>query len=383
MHRIADWLRSLGLEQYTQSFVDNGIEISVLCDLTDQDLKDLGVLLGHRRKILRAISKLGNPPSMVAREQKSARPDCAERRQLTLMFCDLVGSTALATQLDPEDMREVIRGYQSACWAPITRYDGLVAKFMGDGVLAYFGFPRAHEDDAERAVRAGLEIIGAVRMLKVPVGAKLEVRIGVATGLVVVGDLIGEGASQEQAVVGETPNIAARLQALAEPGTIVVSGSTRQLLGELFKVRDLGRREIKGYAAPVVAWSIEGLSESDSRFEAARAARLTGFVGRENEIDLLLDRKNTAWRGAGQIVLLSGEAGIGKSRLAALLDERIGPEPHTRLRYQCSPYHSYSAFYPFITQIERAAEIAPNDSPERRLDKLESVLEQGTAARTE
>jgi class 3 adenylate cyclase/tetratricopeptide (TPR) repeat protein len=379
MHGIADWLRSLGLGQYTQSFVDNGVDISVLCDLTDQDLKDLGVLLGHRRKILRAISELGDPPLMVAREQKSARRETAERRQLTLMFCDLVGSTALATQLDPEDMREVIRGYQSACWSPVTRYEGFVAKFMGDGVLAYFGFPRAHEDDAERAVRAGLEIIGAVRMLKVADGAKLEVRIGVATGLVVVGDLIGEGASQEQAVVGETPNLAARLQALAEPGTIVVSGSTRQLLGELFKVRDLGRHEIKGYATPVVAWSIEGLAESDSRFEAARAARLTGFVGRGDEIELLLDRKNTAWRGAGQIALLSGEAGIGKSRLAALLDERIGSEPHTRLRYQCSPYHSYSAFYPFIAQIERAAEIRANDLPERRLDKLESVLEQGTA----
>jgi class 3 adenylate cyclase len=236
MQSIAEWLEGLGLGQYTQRFAENGIHISVVRDLTDQDLKDVGVLLGHRRKMLRAIGDL-NDASVAATASSTAaataptRQDDAERRQLTVMFCDLAGSTALSGRLDPEEMREVIRAYQDACSGPVARYDGFIAKFLGDGILAYFGFPRAHEDDAERAVRAGLDIVAAVGRLLAP--EPLKVRVGIATGLVVVGDLIGEGGSQEQAVVGDTPNLAARLQALAEAGTIVVAASTRRLLGHL------------------------------------------------------------------------------------------------------------------------------------------------------
>jgi hypothetical protein len=248
---------------------------------------------------------------------------------------------------------------------------------MGDGVLAYFGFPRAHEDGAERAVRAGLDIVTAVERLRAP--EPLKVRVGIATGLVVVGDLIGEGTSQEQAVIGDTPNLAARLQAAAEPGTIVVAGSTRRLLGDLFKLRDLGLQEVKGFAEPINAWAVEGLLASESRFEAAHAARLTSLVGREAEIGLLLDRKNLAWQGEGQLVLVSGEPGIGKSRIAAALSTRIASEPHTRLRYQCSSHHRDSALYPFIAQLERAVESKPDDPPERRLDRLEAVLARGTS----
>lgn len=240
------------------------------------------------------------------------------------MFCDLVGSTALSGKLDPEEMREIIRAYQDACSGPVARYDGFIAKFMGDGILAYFGFPRAHEDDAERAVRAGLDIVAAVGRLRAP--EPLKVRAGVATGLVVVGDLIGEGSSQEQAVVGDTPNLAARLQALAEPGTIVVARSTRRLLGNLFKLRNLGRHALKGFGEPVNIWAVEGLLSSESRFDAVHAARLTSFVGRQSEIALLLDRKNLAWQSEGQVVLVSGEPGIGKSRIPAALSARIASE---------------------------------------------------------
>jgi class 3 adenylate cyclase/predicted ATPase len=376
---IGEWLVSLGMAEYTQRFAEERIEIDVLLELTDQDLERLGIPLGHRRRMLKAIRELAQPPATaprVAAAESSAPQDAAERRQLTVMFCDLVGSTALSARLDPEDAREVIRAYQDACSGPIARYDGVIAKFMGDGILAYFGFPRAHEDDAERALRAGLDIVASVGRLRAP--EPLEVRIGVATGLVVVGDLIGERASQEQAVVGDAPNLAARLQALAEPGTIVVAASTRRLVGDLFKSRDLGRHEVKGFIERVNAWAVEGLSDSKSRFEAAHAARLTSFVGREDEIALLLDRKNLAWQGEGQIVLTSGEPGIGKSRVATALSERI-LQPHTRLRYQCSPYHRDSALYPFIAQLERVAELKPDDPPERRLDRLEAVLAMGTS----
>jgi class 3 adenylate cyclase/predicted ATPase len=377
MQQIAEWLKKLGMSEYAERFAENRIDLSVLRDLTDQDLKDLGVVLGDRRKMLRAIAELGGAaPHRAATTVPPAPEETAERRQLTVMFCDLVGSTALSGRLDPEEMREVIRAYQDACSGPVARYDGFIAKFMGDGILAYFGFPRAHEDDAERAVRAALDIVAAVGRLR---PEPLKVRVGVATGLVVVGDLIGEGTSQEQAVVGDTPNLAARLQALADPGTIVVAGSTRRLLGDVFKLRDLGRHEAKGFVEPVNAWAVEALTASESRFEAAHAAQLTGFVGREREIALLIDRKNLAWQGEGQIVLISGEPGIGKSRIAAALSARSASEPHTRLRHQCSPYHKDSALYPFIARLERVAELKPDDQPELRLDRLEAVLARATS----
>jgi class 3 adenylate cyclase/tetratricopeptide (TPR) repeat protein len=380
MQQIATWLKSLGLGEYAQRFAENDIDVSVLRYLSDQDLEKLGVSLGHRRKMLAAIVELdGAIPTTPHAAAEPNRRGEAERRQLTVMFCDLVGSTALSARLDPEDMRAVIAAYHAACAGIMPTYDGFIAEFRGDGILAYFGYPRAHEDDAERAVRAGLDVIAAVERLKTRAAAPLAVRIGIATGLVVVGDLSGEGASGQHAAVGDTPNLAARLQAMADPGTIVIAAPTRRLLGDLFHLRDLGRHEVKGIAEPVAAWAVEGVSDSDSRFEAVRTARLTDLIGREDEISFLVERQRLAWKGKGQIVLIAGEPGIGKSRLAAALGERIAAEPHTRLRYQCSPYHTNSALYPFIAQLERAAEIKPDDPSGQKLDKREAVLAMGTS----
>jgi len=370
---VGDWLRSLGLDQYESTFRDNGIDAEVLPALNDADLEKLGVLLGHRKRLQKAIADL-SPPAAAGRSSPPRSEESAERRQLTVMFCDLVGSTAMSARLDPEDMRQVMRAYQDACSGVVARYDGFVAKFLGDGIVAYFGFPRAHEDDAARAVHAGLEIAEAVSGLWTLAREKLAVRIGIATGLVVVGDLVGQGSAQEQAVVGDTPNLAARLQGIAEPGGVVVSASTRRLLGDRFRLRDLGRHAVKGLAEPVEAWAAVGVSASESRFEAAHSARLTELAGRVEETKLLLRQWAKARAGEGQIVLVSGEAGIGKSRLAAWLTETIADEPHKRLRYQCSPYHSDSALYPFVQHFQRAAGFAPEDDPAVKLDKLDAVL---------
>lgn len=378
MTAFAAWLQDLGLENYARCFADNGIDFAALPYLTDEDLKELGVLLGHRRKLLAAIAELAASPAATAGKSQAPAAEAgggaAERRQLTVMFSDLVGSTALSARLDPEDMGRVIQLYQQACAAAVARYDGFVAQYSGDGVLAYFGYPLAHEDDAERAARAGLEITTAVAKLETRGKERLQARVGIATGLVVVGDLIGEGAAQQRAVVGDTPNLAARLQALAEPGSVVVAKSTRRLLSDVFRLRDLGSHPVKGLTEPVAAWAVAAVSAAESRFDATRAARSTGFVGRRAEGAVLLDRLRQAWRGEGQMVLISGEAGIGKSRLAAWLAEQVTSEPHTRLRYQCSPYHQDSALYPFIQQLERAAQIKPEDDADRKLDQLEALL---------
>lgn len=380
MQQIGDWLKKLGMSEYAERFEENRIDPSVLPDLTDQDLERLGVLLGDRRKMLRAIRELAgdapvapHPPAVT-----EARPqDAAERRQLTVMFCDLVGSTTLSARLDPEDLREIIGAYQRCCAVLVELNGGFVAKYMGDGVLAYFGYPQAHEDDAERAVRAGLALVEAVPKLTTAAGSPLQVRVGIATGLVVVGDLIGAGAAQEQAVVGETPNLAARLQAIAEPDTVVIAESTRKLLGNLFELQDLGARDLKGIAGPAArAWAALRTSSVESRFDALHTTGLTPLVGREEEVELLLRRWSRAKTGEGQVVLLSGEAGIGKSRLTAAVLERLATEPHTRLRYFCSPQHTDSALYSIIGQMERAAGLAHDDKPQAKLDKLDSVLAQ-------
>jgi class 3 adenylate cyclase/predicted ATPase len=387
---IAAWLRGLGLERYEPVFRDNEIDAAVLPELTDEHLKELGLPLGPRLKLLKAIATLYAAPgdrrgapcpggAEQAAEDEARSPPAvtaseAERRQLTVLFCDLVASTELATRLDPEDLREVIRAYQDACAGAIVRFEGHVAKFMGDGVLAYFGWPRAHEGEAERAVCAGLQAVRAIGALAPCAGLPLQTRVGIATGLVVVGDLVGEGAAQEQAVVGETPNLAARLQALAEPGTVVVDPATRRLLGELFEYADAGVHRLKGFAAPVRAWRVLGSGRAEGRFEARHAAGLTPLVGREHELGLLLDRWRQATEGEGQVVLLCGEPGVGKSRLVRALRERLGEQSLTPLSHFCSPYHQGSALHPIIGLLERGAGLARDDPPERQLDKLEALI---------
>ena len=383
---IGGWLRSLGLERYEAAFRENEIDETVLPSLTAEDLKDLGVgIVGHRRKLLDAIAVLRAYASAKAptAEAPSTLPkspqDTAERRQVTVMFSDLVGSTALSARMDPEDLREVISAYQKCVAETVQRFGGFVAKYMGDGVLVYFGYPQAHEDDAERAVRAGLELIAAVSALKA--SAPLQTRVGIATGLVVVGDLIGSGEAQERGIVGETPNLAARLQGIAEPNTVVIAESTRKLLGNLFELQDLGTRDLKGIAEPVRAWAALRPASVESRFEALHASGLTALVGREEELELLLRRWSKAKTGEGQVVLLSGEAGIGKSRLTAALLERLAGEPHTRLRYFCSPQHTDSALYPIIGQMERAAGLAHDDTAQAKLDKLDALLAQTSTSK--
>jgi class 3 adenylate cyclase len=380
-NEISDWLEKLGMSEYAQRFAENRIDLSVLPELTDQHLNDLGLPLGDRLKMLRAIRELSGATSLPPQPERRPQ-DAAERRQLTVMFCDLVGSTALSAKLDPEDLRTIIGSYHRCCTEVITKSGGFVAKYMGDGVLAYFGYPQAHEDDAERAVRAGLALVESVPKLDGHGGTALQVRIGVATGTVVVGDLLGEGAAQEQAVVGETPNLAARLQALAEPGAVVIASSTRRLTRGLFEYRDLGTLALKGFAENVLAWQVVGLGAVESRFEALRSTT-TPLVGRAEEVELLLRRWGQAKAGDGQVVLISGEPGIGKSRIAQAVMEWISGQPHTRLRYFCSPHHEDSALYPSIAQLERAAGFRREDTPEQRLAKLEVVLAQGRKNLTE
>ena len=375
---IAAWLQDLDLERCVSAFRDNDIDAELLLKLTAEDLISIGVTsVGHRRKLLDAIAGLGKavPTAVVAAPTLDAPAQVdAERRQLTVMFCDLVGSTALSTRHDPEDLRELIGDYHRAVAETVGRFDGFVAKYMGDGVLIYFGYPQAHEDDAERAVRAGLAVIEAVGQL--PAREDLSVRLGIATGLAVVGDLIGEGAAQERGVVGETPNLAARLQTVATPNTLVIAEATRRQIGELFGLEDLGPQQLAGFAEPQRAWRVLSESSAVSRFEALRSGE-TPLVGRNEEIELLRRRWEQAKAGEGRVVLISGEPGIGKSRLTAALSAHIESEPHTRLRYFCSPHHQDSALYPFIAQLERAAGFAGDDTVDGKLGKLRTLLVPG------
>jgi class 3 adenylate cyclase/predicted ATPase len=373
-YNVADWLHRLGLEQYAPVFAANDIDAEVLPELTADDLLGLGIVsIGHRRKLLAAITALRRGAE-IAPVSAAVTSSEAERRQLSVMFCDLVGSTPLSARYDPEDLRDVIGAYHRCVADTVARFAGFVAKYMGDGVLIYFGYPEAHEDDAERAVRAGLAVIGAVGRLATP--EPLNVRLGIASGLVVVGDLIGAGAAQERGVVGETANLAARLQVLAQPGTVVIAESTRRQIGALFDIEDLGPQPLAGFAEPQHAWRVVGESGVLSRFEALRS-EATPLVGRDEELDLLLRRWQQAKAGEGRVVLISGEPGIGKSRLTAELSQAIQDEPHTRLRHFCSPYHHDSALHPFIVQLERAAGFVRDDTADQKLGKLRELLAAG------
>ena len=390
MSDLRDWLRGNNLEQYADAFEANDIDLDILPDLDDHDLAQLGLSLGNRRRLLKAISArnteaapvstAGNGssaeplssggPSSVAEEPGS---DGAERRQVTVMFADMVGSTALSARLDPELLGGLIRRYQDAVAGAIGRYGGFVAKFMGDGVLAYFGFPRAFEDAAERAVRAAIGILSEVGAIETPDGTRVQARIGIATGLVVVGEIIGTGMAQERTIVGETPNLAARLQALAGPDCIIVSESTQKLLGGLFELAHTGEHELKGFARPAPAWRVCGEASVESRFAAIRTGGLP-LIGRAHEMGLMRERWHLARQGEGQIVTVIGEAGIGKSRTIEALLEEIAGEAHARVSLQCSPYHSDSALYPVIQYLNRAAGFAPADPADTRLEKLRALL---------
>ena len=373
---IDQWLKGLGFSKYLGLFAEHEIGLDVLPDLTDADFEKLGIPLGDRKRLLKAIASLSDrPEERAAPEAPPALSPEAERRQLTVMFCDLVGSTALSETLDPEDLREVIHTYQECCAGVVARFAGFIARYMGDGLLVYFGYPQAHEDDAERAIRAGLGIVEAVGELRPRDDLTLQVRVGIATGLVVAGDHIGEGASEEKAVVGETPNLAARLQGFAEPDTVVIAPSTYRLAGGLFVCDDLGPQQLKGISEPVPAYRVREAGHAPSRFEATAERRLTPLVGREEEIALLLKRWDQAKDGEGQVVLLSGEAGVGKSRIVRSFRERLEDELRNRVLYYCSSYHQNSAFYPAIDQLERSLRFEKEDGAAAKLDKLEAVLD--------
>jgi class 3 adenylate cyclase len=377
---LSNWLEGLGLGQHAEAFARNGVDFDLLPELTNEDLKDLGIVrLADRKRLLKAIADLAPAAPSIDTSVRPATPKYeAERRQLTVVFCDLAGSTALSGSLDPEQLRDVLLAYQTACAAVVDRYDGHVAQCIGDGLLVYFGIPRAHEDDAQRAVNAGLGIIEAVarlsQRLRRELGIDLGVRIGIHTGLVVAGEMGAGAAREEMAIVGQTPNVAARLQALAVPNTLVISSSTQRLVGSLFLYEDLGAHHLRGMAQPVQAWRVIGERPTESRFEALQVAGLAPLIGREAEIDLLLQKWERARKGEGQVVLLSGEPGIGKSRLTEALRDRIADGPYTRLRCQCSPYFANSALHPFVRHLEQAAELSPSDPPEEKLDKLERLL---------
>lgn len=380
---IRDWLQMIGLGEYAEVFERERIDVAAIPYLTEANLKDLGLPMGHRLKLLAAVRTLeGNPaasmPSETAASDALVEPSLkhavgAERRQLTVLFCDLVGSSELSQRLDPEQYRELVQAYQAACGAVVSRFDGHIAQFLGDGLLVYFGYPKAHEDDAQRAARTGLQMIEAVSKLDTHYGT-LSIRIGIHTGVVVVGD-VGSGLLHEQLALGDTPNLAARLQALAPPNTVVLSAHTRELTGGSFEYRDLGAHVLKGFSEPVHAWQALAESGAESRFEAATRGALAPMVGRELEFAVLMHAWQRVKSGKGQVVLLCGEPGIGKSRILRALREGLAEEGVQPWQYQCSPYFANSALYPVIANLERALSFERDESPESKLDKVERFLE--------
>ena len=382
---IAEWLGRQGLGQYAQTFAENHIDYSVLPDLTEDDLEKLGISLGHRKKLLRAIDEIwgtrqARDTMKVARTGAEATSPAqhrdAEFRQITVMFCDLVGSTQLSEKLDPEDLQKIIDSYRRECSTAIRRYGGEVARYLGDGVLAFFGWPYAHEDDAPRAVHAALEIVSVVT--KISESVTLACRVGVCSGSVVVGEIRNSTASWSMDAVGETPNIAARLQTLAEPNTVLISESTRHLVSATFDLQGLGPQELKGITEPVRAYRVLAAKSAGSRFEAAHAGTLTPLVGRSSELRLLLDRWEKVKEGDGQVILLSGIPGVGKSRLLHELKSHVEEEPHILLHHQCSPYHNQSAFHPVIEQIEQAAHLIAREADADKITKLQAYLPRST-----
>jgi class 3 adenylate cyclase/predicted ATPase len=382
---IAEWLGRQGLGQYAQTFAENHIDYSVLPDLTEVDLEKLGISLGHRKKLLRAIdavwgTRQARDTTKVARTGAEATSPVqhreAEFRQITVMFCDLVGSTQLSEKLDPEDLQRIIDSYRRECSTAIRRYGGEVARYLGDGVLAFFGWPYAHEDDAPRAVHAALEIVSVVT--KISESVTLACRVGVCSGPVVVGEIRNSTASWSMDAVGETPNIAARLQTLAEPDTVLISESTRRLVSATFDLQSLGPQALKGITEPVRAYRVLAAKSAGSRFEAAHAGTLTPLVGRSSELRLLLDRWEKVKEGDGQVILLSGIPGVGKSRLLHELKSHVEEEPHILLHHQCSPYHNQSAFHPVIEQIEQAAHLIAREADADKITKLQAYLPRST-----
>ncbi len=375
MHDAGKFLDSLGLAQYATIFVQNDIDLAALRQLNEAHLKELGVSLGHRLRLLKAIAEL--PPAAEAPPVRETSPTAGERRQVSVMFCDLVGSSALAQLVDAEEMRDIMRDYQTACSNVVARFEGHLAQFLGDGVLAYFGYPQAHEDAAERAVRAALGIVQAVGRLAPRASGPLSARLGIATGMVVVGKVMDTQGVSELSAIGETPNLAARLQAIAEPDTVVIAESTRALTLGSFRYVDLGSLSLKGFREPVRAWRVTGEAGA-SRFEAAHLAGMSRFVGRDQEVALLLSRWEQAAGGEGQAVLLCGEAGIGKSRIGEQFRQQMHDAQHTRVRYQCSPFHANSALQPAIAHLEFAAGMNADDDNAKRLGKLEALLQPTT-----